>query len=362
MATPLHPLRAMTRGQRLVLLLPALAGLAAACGSTELPGARRKNAPGESAREEEKSARADDVDPAAAEANEASKKPSALPPLEPAALTKRCAVRLSIALTGKSPDAAVFATKEVGPAVDRLLASPDFADRYARFTNAETNGAPAAASEDPVYFLAKHVIANDKPWSDLFTGKYRIDPIEGGMRVSDDPAGLGYFRSDAWLKRYAGNEPDGVMLSAAFRIFQNTTGLELSASVGNPDDDRTAKGRSTGVCKSCHFQDWYALDTAAKLLPTKKGEDMAITFSPPTAGPQQLLGKALADDRALVETLVGSDAWRFAQCRNVFKFMFGRQENKCEAVAFDRCVEALTNQKTIRAAVAALAKDPSVCK
>ena len=89
---------------------------------------------------------------------------------------------------------------------------------------------------------------------------------------------------------------------------------------------------------------------------------MAISFAPPTSGPQQLLGKALADDRALVETLVASDAWRFAQCRTAFKFMFGRQENQCEALAFDRCVEALTNQKTIRAAVAAVAKDPSVCK
>jgi hypothetical protein len=361
MAAPLHSPCAMKSGRRLLLLVPVLAGLAAACGSTELPGARKKNAPADTdrAREEEKSGQTDAVDPGT---SEAAKKPSPLPPLEPTALTKRCAVRLSIALTGKSPDPALLATKEVGAAVDKLMASPDFAERYARFTNAELNGAPAAASEDPVYFLAKHVIANDKPWSDLFTGKYRLEPIEGGMRVSDDPSGLGYFRSDVWRKRYAGNEPDGVMLSAAFRIFQNTTGLELNASVGNPDEDRTAKGRSTGVCKSCHFQDWYALDTAAKLLPTKKGEDMEITFAPPTAGPQQLLGKALADDRALVETLVASDAWRFAQCRNVFKFMFGRQENKCEAVAFDRCVEALSTQKTIRAAVAALAKDPSVCK
>jgi len=352
----------MTSARCFLLLVPVLAGLAAACGSTELPSARKKNA----ANTEERPREDEDLGGGAADVPDpeaARKTPGPLPPLAPTALTKRCAVRLSIALTGKSPDAALFATKEVAPAVDKLIATADFAERFARFTNAEMNGAPAAsAAEDPVYYLAKHVIANDKPWSDLFNGKYRIDPTEGGMRVREDPNGLGYFRSDAWMKRYAGNESEGMMIVAAFRIFHNTTGLEVTASVGNPDEDRTANGRKSGVCKGCHFDHWYALDTAAKLLPTRKGEDMAVTFAPPTAGPQQLLGKALADDRALVDTLVASDAWRFAQCRNVFKFMFGRQENKCEAVAFDRCIEALSTQKTIRAAVAALAKDPSVCK
>ena len=62
-----------------------------------------------------------------------------------------------------------------------------------------------------------------------------------------------------------------MMLVAAFRIVQNTTGLTLVPCVGNPGDDRTAKGRANGACKSCHFDAWYALDTFAKLLPKRKG-------------------------------------------------------------------------------------------
>jgi len=90
----------------------------------------------------------------------------------------------------------------------------------------------------------------------------------------------------------------------------------------------------------------------------KKPASDPPTFTPPTAGPQQLLGKTLANDKDLVTSLVDSDAWRFHQCRNVFKFLYGRSENQCEAKTFDACVEALSSAKTIQSAVAAVAKDP----
>lgn len=284
-----------------------------------------------------------------------------------AEVSERCAIRIAISLQGKSADAALLANPNPQSAIDGMLASPEFADRYARFINSEFNGGPStAATDDPVYYLAKYVASQNKPWSDLFIGGYAVTPTAAGvtpagMDVKVDAAGLGYFRSPSWMKRYAGNEDQGYMLSAAFRILSNTTGLELNASVGNPGDDRTATGREAAACKSCHFDEWFALDKFARLLPRKKGQDDAITFTPPTEGPQQLLGKTLATDKDLVSSLVDSDAWRFNQCRNVFKFLYGRSENQCEAKVFDACVDAFASQKTIQSAVAAVAKDPSFC-
>jgi hypothetical protein len=278
--------------------------------------------------------------------------------------SERCAIRISIALQGKSADGALIQSPDPQSAIDGMLASPEFADRYARFINSEFNGGPSAgANDDPVYYLAKHVVSQNKPWSDLFIGGYSVTASADAksMDVAADPNGLGYFRSSSWMKRYAGNEPKGYMLSASFRILSNTTGLTLTPSVGNPGDDRTATGRSAVACKSCHFDDWYALDKFARLLPMKKPASDPPTFTPTTEGPQQLLGKTIANDKELIESLVDSDAWRFAQCRNVFKFLYGRTENQCEAKVFDACVDALVNQKTIQSAVAAVAKDPSFC-
>lgn len=276
---------------------------------------------------------------------------------------ERCAVRLSIALVGKSPDAALVASADPQGAVDAMVDSPEFAERWARYINSEFNGGPSpSATDDPVYYLAKHVVSQKKPWSEMFVGPYAVTATTDAMEVKDDPSGLGYFRTSSWMKRYAGNEDQGYMLSGAFRIIQNTTGLELVPSVGNPGDDRTANGRAVAPCKSCHFDAWYALDTFAKLLPKRKGQGDTMTFTAPTEGPQKLLGKTLADDKDMVTALVDSDAFRFNQCRNVFKFLYGRPENQCEAKVFDACVDALTTKKTIQSAVAAVAKDASFCQ
>src|SRR5262249_9653042 len=145
-----------------------------------------------------------------------------------AEVSERCALRLSIAITGRSPTNAQVIAPEPQKGVDAMVASPEFADRYASFINAQFNGGPSTGpSDDPVYYLAKYVIQNDKPWSDLFIGPYSVASNGTAMDVTVDPNGLGYFRSDAWRKRYAGNEDQGYMLSGAFRILSNTTGLEL---------------------------------------------------------------------------------------------------------------------------------------
>lgn len=286
-------------------------------------------------------------------------------PGDKAEIAEKCAVRLSIALTGKSPDAALLADADPQSKVDAMVGTPEFAERFARFINSEFNGGPVtAANDDPVYYLARHVIAEGMPWSDLFLGPYQVKPAAvaaNGMDVTDDEDGLGYFRTASWQKRYAGNDPGGLMLVGAFRIMQNTTGLELVPSVGQPEDDRGAEGRKAGVCKGCHYDSWFALDTVAALLPTRTGSGDTLRIVPPKATKVSLLGKELASDKEMLETLVASDAWKFNQCREVFKFLYGRPENQCEAATFDACVTALETDKTIQKAVAAVAKDASFC-
>jgi hypothetical protein len=279
-----------------------------------------------------------------------------------AELAERCGVRLSMALIGQSPDAKLAASTNPQASVDAMVQSPEFAERFARFINSEVSGSPSEApGDDPVYYLAHHVITQNKPWRELFAGQYALTPTADGVTVSADPNGVGYFRSPVWMKKFAGNDEEGTMLVAAFRIVQNTTGLELAASVGNAGEDRGLEGRKAAACKGCHFDAWYAIDTVANLLPKREGTGDAMTFLPPTAGPQKLLGKTIANDKQLIEELVSSDAWLFNQCRRVFKFLYGREENQCEAKVFDACVETLENTQDIKKAVATVAKDSSFC-
>lgn len=286
---------------------------------------------------------------------------------EDAAATKdeqreRCAVRLSMALLGESPDPALLSSPDPQGAVDAMVRSPAFTERFARFINAEVSGSPSESpANDPVYFLAHHVLTHDRPWSDLFVGPYSLTATDDRVVVGHDPSGAGYFRSLLWRKKFAGNDEEGVMLVAAFRMIQNTTGLELDASVGNAGEERGLEGRKAAACRGCHFDQWYALDKVAALLPTRKGRGDAMTFIPSAAGPQQLLGRTIKDDKELLETLVASDAWRFNQCRRVYRFLYGRSENQCEAKVFDACVDALTETKDLKAAVAVVAKDLSFC-
>ena len=86
-----------------------------------------------------------------------------------------------------------------------------------------------------------------------------------------------------------------------------------------------------------------------------------IQFKKP-AGPQQILGKTIANDRELVETLVSSPDFAFNACRLSFKYLYGRAENQCEGDLFDRCVDAFTQDGMIQTAVATIAKDPSFCQ
>jgi hypothetical protein len=279
-----------------------------------------------------------------------------------AEMNERCAVRLSLALLGASPEKALLESEDPQSSVDAMVQTPAFAERFAQFTNAQLAGMPSEApGNDPIYYLAHHIITQNKPWTELFTGPFSLTPTATGVTVGVDANGVGYFRSPVWRKKFAGNEEQGAMLVAAFRMVQNTTGLELQASVGMPDEDRSAEGRKAVACKGCHYDAWYALDKIAVLLPKRGGTPEAPTFTPSTAGPQQLLNKTIANDKELIETLVKSEAFAFNQCRRIFKFLYGRQENRCEAKVFDECVDALNEKKNIKDAVAVVAKDPSFC-
>lgn len=286
------------------------------------------------------------------------------------AFNERCATRLSIALLGKSADATLLGSQDPQSNVETMLGSADFNERFASFINSQMNSGPSSApKEDAVYYLAKHVLTQRKPWKDLFVGPYKVDIAAGGKAddqpvVTDDPSGLGFFRSPPWLVRYAGNESEGLKLSTAFHILNSTTGLELIPSVAKPGEDRTATGRSGEGCKTCHFDGWYALDKVANVLSRKQVDgDGNITFSNGTFGPpQQLLGKTIANDKELVETLVNSESFIFNSCRLVFRFMYGRAENTCEAPLFDQCADALEKTGSIQSAVGVLAKDKGFCQ
>lgn len=275
-------------------------------------------------------------------------------------LRERCATRLSIALLGKSADATLLASANPQASVDALLQSPDFVERFSRFINAKYNPTPGMTQdEDASYFMAKKIIGEVKTWDQMFLGPYRV---ENGA-VVDDPNGLGYFRSPAWLKRYAGNEGQGLKIVTAARILKNAMGLQLQAVTNAPNVDISATGRQAPACRICHYENWYALDKVAGILTRRKGTGDNMTFTPNPNGPQQILdGQTIADDKQLLQTLVDSEAWRFNVCRTAFQFLYGRFENKCEGPVFDRCMTEFTAKKTMQSAIAAVAKDVSFCQ
>ncbi|MBK7864515.1 MAG: DUF1585 domain-containing protein [Archangiaceae bacterium] len=278
---------------------------------------------------------------------------------------ERCAVRVAIAITGKGPDAELMASIDPQARADGLLDTTDFIERYARFINTQFNRTPGAVAEqDSAYYLAWEILQKHRPWKELFLGPYRVEKNGADtVVVSADPQGLGYFRSSAWLKRYAGNEPNGVKLSTAYRIFNNTIGLKLVPSTNTPDADVSSTGRQSVGCRGCHYDSLYALDLAASVLGKRVGTGDEMTFSPPDGTKVTLLGGAtVKDDRELVTALVESEAFRFRTCRLAFNYLMGRNENRCEAPAFERCMKEFRNDGTLQAAVAAIVKDPAFCQ
>lgn len=283
---------------------------------------------------------------------------------------ERCATRVAVALTGESASAELLAAADPQAAADTLLADARFATRFATFVNARFNDDPGeTADQDSAYWLARHVITTGKGWKDLFVGPYRVvraggtggDPVTG--EVQDDANGLGYFRSRPWLLRYAGNEPAGIKIATAYRIMQNTIGLDLTAVTNAADVDISAEGRKASACAGCHYQPWFALDKVAAVLTRRVGTGDNVTFQPPTGGPQDILGGvSVADDKGLVTTLVNSPSFDVQTCNLAFRFLYGREANKCEGELFDACVDAFRADGRIQSALSTLVKDASFCQ
>jgi hypothetical protein len=291
------------------------------------------------------------------------------PPVDEAA-RQRCATRLSLSLTGRPATAALLADPDPQSKVDELLADAAFVEQFARFANSQMNPEPGETpAADATYWLARHVLTNQKAWHEMFDGKYRVEPVAaaGGnpatARVVDDAAGLGYFRSRPWMVRYAGNEEDGYRLNAAYRIQQNIIGLDVGAVTSAPGTDISATGRMAGGCKSCHYDAYFALDKVAKVLSRRTGPDDNITFVAPTEGPQMVLdGQMIASDADLVNALVTSVEHDFNTCRLAFQFAYGRAEATCEAALFDACIDAYNASGQIQDALRVITKDPNYCE
>jgi len=281
---------------------------------------------------------------------------------------ERCATRLSIAMVGEGATGALATSLDPQSQFDALVADPRFVERFSRYANSEFNRNPGAVPvEDASYYLAKYVLEQNKPWSDMFVGAYDVVAPNAAqpntVNVVPDPNGLGYFRSRAWMVRYAGNELAGLRIVAAYRILQNTTGLALVATTNAPGADLSANGRQAAGCKGCHFNNWYALDNVASILSTRTGTGMDTQFTPPAGGPKSILGGIMiADDKQLVQALVANEAFDVNVCRLAFGYLYGRKENSCEGPVFDKCVTAFKAAKTIQSALGAVAKDATYCE
>jgi hypothetical protein len=280
----------------------------------------------------------------------------------------RCATRLSVAFLGTSPTPELLQSTDPQGQVDALIGDAAFQERFARFINSIMNDSPGATpDEDGAYYLSKYILQNAKLWKELFNGPYNVVATGAAnnrtVSIQPDPNGLGYFRSQAWLLRYAGNELTGLKLNSAYRLLNNVLGLHLVATTNAPGADVSATGRAAPACKGCHYDGWYALDKTAQVLTRVQRQGNNVTFTPNDGQPKEVLGGLmLKDDKELVNTMVDSEQFAFNACRTVFQYLYGREENACEAAVFDKCVDALKTSGMIQSALSTVAKDPSFCQ
>ena len=291
---------------------------------------------------------------------------SATASAQTAEATERCATRLSASILGQTATPALIATANPQTTVDAMIATPVFQEKFSRFINAKFNVDPGEApAEDASYSLSKYVLQNNRPWRELFTGLYRVDPgstATSDAVVSADPNGLGYFRSRTWMVRYAGNELDGYRIAAAYRMMNNVLGIKLTAAVNT--NGVNAAGRMQAACAGCHYNNTFGLDYVSKILSRRVGTTAAtMTFAAPNEGPQPVLGgQMLSNDKDFVTNMVASTDFRFNACRTAMEFLYARAEFKCDGPVFDACMTAFTASGTIQSAVAAIARAPGFCQ
>lgn len=251
--------------------------------------------------------------------------------------------------------------------VPELLRQAGFVSRWGAFLNSRFNDQPGLRAEDDVMTaVVRYVLEQDRPWKDVFVGRFALSGPSGYPAITEDSTRPphGFFGLTPWLRRYAGNASDGRMLQAAYRVLKATIGLELIPSPQNATGDASELGRQREGCRACHFDSPYALDHVAALLPfTREGFGSRMTLVPQAPTPQALFnGRQVASFDELLTILVESDAFHFWSCRLAFEFAVGRPETGCEAPVFDACVDALRATQDIRAGLAAIMQDPAYCE
>lgn len=282
---------------------------------------------------------------------------------------EKCTTRLFTAMVGEGATPEALANPDPQASFDSLVKDARFQERFSRFINSQFNTTPGATpAEDASYYMTKFVLTQDKPWSDMFIGRYDVNPSNANQpgseaTVVDSPNGLGYFHSRQWMVRYAGNESAGIRIVSAYRMMQNVIGLTLAATTNAPEVDLTANGRKAPQCAGCHYNPWFALDKVATVFGTKTGMGDQTQFQAPQGGAQNILGGVMiSNDRELAEALVANEAFNVNACRLAYKYLYGRIENGCEGPVFDACVDAFKKDKKITSAIAVIAKDPTFCE
>lgn len=257
---------------------------------------------------------------------------------------------------------------DAGTAQDRV---PEFMQRgftepWAAFINTRFNAQPGLTAEDDIMVAAvRFVLANNRPWREVFIGRFGVKGPYGFPVVIDAPEAPphGFFGLGAWQTRYQGNASDGAMLQASYRILKATLGFELVPSPKNATGDASHTGRQRDECRGCHFDSPYALDKVAAILPWhREGVASKAKVVPQVPVPQVLFGgRTVSSLDELLRIAVESDAFLFWSCQLAFEFAVGRHEFACEAPIFDRCVDTLRATQDIRQAVASIMQDPSYC-
>lgn len=246
-----------------------------------------------------------------------------------AQLDPRCGLKVGAAISADpSPN---LAHESMAALVEEQLQSPEFIALFASFINTRFNrGLSMSAEEDAVFYVVSHVLENDLPWSDVYLGAWAWGGPSGYPQLTDDPSGISYFTAPGWVRRYAGNDIDGAMLFAAYRVVQNTTGIVLVPSPFNADQNSDYEGRQRQPCASCHLESALALDKIAAFFPTREGFGNAMVLTPPANTEQELLnGRSYTNLRELLGGLLQTDDYRFWTCRLVFEYTYGRPESAC---------------------------------
>ena len=283
--------------------------------------------------------------------------------------SRRCAIRVSMSITGTSPTSELLGLEKPQDQVEQLLSSPLFIENFSRFLNSTFNDLPGdTPAADAPYYLAKYVLEKREPFQKLFNGPYMVNAQPQGttppVAVTENPNGLGYFRSKAWMDRYAGNDIEGLRLVTAYRLANNILGMKVPATTNAPGADVSAKGREAPACRGCHYDSWFALDRTASIL-SKVSRDAngVITYIPTDEIPKLVLGdKMLKNDKEFVDTMVNSEEFAFNSCRLSIKFLYGREVNSCDSQVFDKCIVAFKTSGIIQDAMATIAKNSSFCQ